>query len=61
MFLCEQCHPKKCEYAWLDGAFGRSFGPCEGCGVTEACRDCHGKLPIEKVVRVVLEQEEQGV
>jgi hypothetical protein len=42
MFLCEKCHPKKCN-CW---GISRSLGPCESCRKTAVCFDCHGSAPL---------------
>ena len=47
MFLCEKCHSTKCEFGVLE-IFNMSRGPCEGCGKTATCYDCHGKQPIRQ-------------
>jgi hypothetical protein len=44
MFLCGDCHPKKCPVIVLHL---QSQGPCEGCGKTRLTYDCHSHLPVE--------------
>lgn len=36
MFLCDDCHK-----SFGEGHLSRSHGPCEGCGKTADCSDCH--------------------
>lgn len=36
MFLCDKCHDPKNHMPFFN-----SIGPCEGCGKTAVCIDCH--------------------
>jgi hypothetical protein len=40
MFICQPCHAastRTCPHDFKD-----SWGPCEVCGITKGCADCHG-------------------
>jgi hypothetical protein len=39
MFLCKNCHTK--HYGTSGGLHPSSRGPCESCGHTDLCGDCH--------------------
>ncbi len=45
MFICEKCHtgPRQ----GFCGGRG-SYGPCEGCGISRACSDCHCDNPFNR-------------
>ena len=43
MFVCKECHEKtRGPFCTLRG----SYGPCEECGHSDTCADCH--CPVEK-------------
>jgi hypothetical protein len=45
MFLCDLCH--RCGHSITCFAYG-SQGPCECCGWTADCADCHCACPVGK-------------
>lgn len=40
MFICLDCHDKDCWCLDLEQMIP-SYGPCECCGQTKQCMDCH--------------------
>lgn len=40
MFICDKCHGD-------DGHLFKSYGPCEVCGKTAECSDCHCPKPVK--------------
>lgn len=41
MFLCRDCHAPNCTNGLIE-AMVPSRGPCENCGTSGGCFDCHG-------------------
>ncbi len=46
MFVCDPCHKRKYGTKLNETFHSGSFGPCEVCGLTGTCADCHGHIII---------------
>ena len=52
MFVCDQCHEK---HYGETLHFSGSYGPCEVCGKTRSCSDCH--CPEKKTAKAEPKEE----